>query len=102
MSIKIGSIDNPTAIRYQSATGDVNLTEVYYKSSPSAQAVKVWPDDIPTDNVFLNQRHWPTSYCNKGLDHDPRWNLVEIISQRDPQWMKFSAPRDLPYDQKFL
>lgn len=102
MSIKIGSIDNPTAISYVSNGNTVNLTEVYYKSSPSAQVVKVWPDDVPTDNVFLNQKHWPTSYCNRGLDHDPRWNLLEFVSSRDPQWIKFSAPRDLPYDQKFL
>lgn len=102
MSIKIGSIDNPTAISYVSNGNTVNLTEVYYKSSPSAQAVKVWPDDIPADNVFLNQKHWPTSYCNRGLDHDPRWNLIEWVNQRDPQWTKFGAPRDLPYDQKFL
>ena len=41
MSIKIGGIDNPTAIKFVNSGTTTNLSEVWYKNSPSATSVKV-------------------------------------------------------------
>lgn len=46
MAIKIGGIDNPTEVKFVNNGTTTNITEVWYKSSPSATAVKVWPDTL--------------------------------------------------------
>lgn len=42
MAISTNGGSNPTKVTYNGK----NCTEVWFKSSPSAEAVKVWPDDV--------------------------------------------------------
>ena len=58
MAIKIGGIDNPTEVKFVNNGTTTNLTEVWYKSSPSAVPVFVWPDkEIPKGNVTFTLKY---------------------------------------------
>lgn len=46
MAIKLNGGNNPTAIKFVKNGTTTDLTEVWYKSSPNATAIKVWPDLI--------------------------------------------------------
>lgn len=48
MAISTNGGSNPTSVTYNGK----NCTEVWYKSSSSAEAVQVWPD-ISTKNLTL-------------------------------------------------
>lgn len=96
MAISTNGGSNPTKVTYNGK----NCTEVWYKSSPSAEAVKVWPNGDMY--AYLVQNHWPSLYSTAHLDHNPRWvPAIEVLSQDNPNSLYFTSaniPAAVPFN----
>ena len=83
MAISTNGGSNPTSVIYNGN----NVNEVWYKSSPSATAVKVWPDEAGLKLKFVLGRFY--SYSGSSVNKTPTLSpRLYIVNYDGAYWFK--------------